>query len=246
MGGTYTEDSFSYTVNYDPGEQTTQNENVRTDTVTNSRPGIKLYKTLWNWTDPLADAVFTLKDTAGRDVAAASYTSRESDGLITIAYLNPGTYTLREIETPAVYVALPEPLTITVDEDNTISVTGPQDFYQFTAATETEMAAIKIRNREVEFKVVKLDAETKNPINGVHFALYNQVTGTDGTLRPDYNPIAGYDDLVTNAAGIICVPRDDETSTPLGLDDFKWGNTYYLRETKDVDLTEAGHTEAVE
>ena len=232
VGGTYTEDSFSYTVNYDPGEQTTQNENVRTDTVTNSRPGIKLYKTLWNWTEPLADAVFTLKDTAGRDVAAASYTSRESDGLITIAYLNPGTYTLREIETPAGYVALPEPLTITVDEDNTISVTGPQDFYQFTAATETEMAAIKIRNREVEFKVVKLDAETKNPINGVHFALYNQVTGTDGTLRPDYNPIAGYDDLVTNAAGIIRVPRDDETSTPLGLDDFKWGNTYYLRETK--------------
>ena len=250
VGGSYVEDGFSYTVNYAPGEQTTQNENVRTDTVTNSRPGIKLFKTLWDWKEPLADAVFKLKDGTGENVAAESYTSRESDGLITIAYLNPGTYTLTEIETPKGYVALPEPLTITVNEDNTIKVSGPDGFYQFIPATEAqeategseakeaEMAAITIRNREVEFKIVKLDTETNQPIADVHFALYDQVKGEGGIPQPDYIPRTGYADLVTNAEGILCVPRGAETSTPLGISDFKWGNTYYLRETEAADSYE--------
>ena len=90
---------------------TTRNENVRTDKVTNSRPGIELYKTDWEGTN-LQGAVFTLKDSDGKDVAASKYTSDET-GLITIAYLNAGTYTLQETEVPKGYTVLDHPITIT-------------------------------------------------------------------------------------------------------------------------------------
>ena len=64
MNGSYQEQGYTYTVNYDPGEQTTQNENVRTDKVTNSRPGIVIHKTDWTGR-PLEGSVFTLKDEEG-------------------------------------------------------------------------------------------------------------------------------------------------------------------------------------
>ena len=72
-------DGYQYSVNYDPGESTGQNENIRTDTVTNSRPGIRIYKTVWNWTDPLGGARFTIKDADGHDAAAESVSQEESD-----------------------------------------------------------------------------------------------------------------------------------------------------------------------
>ena len=78
----------------------------------NSRPGIELYKTDWAG-KPLTGAVFTLVNKDGVVVAAPEYTS-DQDGLITTAYLSPGTYTLREISAPKGYVTLEEPLTITM------------------------------------------------------------------------------------------------------------------------------------
>ena len=134
VGGTHQE-GYAYTVSCVTGESTGRNENVRTDTVTNSRPGIALYKAdrSGEWKDgklegALAGAVFTLKEQAdgsedGRDVAAESYTSRE-DGLITIAYLNAGTYVLNEIATPRGYVALDNPIVITVEMDGSFRVEG--------------------------------------------------------------------------------------------------------------------------
>ena len=103
---------YVYDVLYEQGEQTTKNENVRTDKVINSRPGIELYKTDWAG-KPLTGAVFTLVNKDGVVVAAPEYTS-DQDGLITTAYLSPGTYTLREISAPKGYVTLEEPLTITM------------------------------------------------------------------------------------------------------------------------------------
>ena len=210
------EHGFQYTVTYVVGESTGHNENIRTDTGTNSRPGIKLYKTLWDGITVLAGAKFTLTDNQGNNVAAESYTSRASDGLITIAYLNPGKYTLKEIETPKGYVALSQPMTITVNNDGTVSVSGVgAEYYYLTQAvsatdtTDAEMAKIVIKNRSVEFKVKKVDAATGNPIAGVHFALYNQVTNTAGESVRDYLPIAGYADLVTNAQGILMFANEE-------------------------------------
>ena len=236
--GTTESHEYEYTVTYQIGEPTTQNENVRTDVVTNSRPGIKLFKMLWNYTDPLAGSVFTLKDSKGQDVAAESYTSRSEDGLITIAYLNPGIYTLTEVETPKGYVVLPEPITITVAQDGTISVPVPNQYYKFTPAheaTETpeaEMATVTIRNRTTELHVKKVDAVTKDPLAGAHFALYNQVTDAQGNKRKDYQPITGYENLISNAEGILTFP--DTNVEAVTIENLTWGNTYYLTETQAV------------
>ncbi len=250
IGGTH-QDAIAYMVSYQRGQKTGKHENVRLDTVTNSRPGIKLYKTLWDWEDPLAGAVFTLKDENRDDVAAPTYTSRASDGLITIAYLNPGIYTLTEIETAKGYVALDSPLTITVEEDNdgtmkVTSVTGPgepNEYFKFqeameaqeatetTEAKEAEMAAITIRNRPAELHVVKADAENQEQkIEGVHFALYNQVTNENGEKVRDYLPINGYEDLETNGNGVPV--KDGEEA--ITLEHLTWGRTYYLTETQAV------------
>ena len=97
-GRTYsgTERTENYTVNYQLGGSTGHNENIRNDTVTNSRPGIQIYKTDWNGDNYLSGAVFTLKDSDGHDVGHATYTS-DTDGLVTTAYLNEGIFTLKMI-----------------------------------------------------------------------------------------------------------------------------------------------------
>ena len=229
INGTYsTGKHYSYKVNYEPGEQTTQNENVRTDTVTNSRPGIKIYKTAWDYATPLAGAVFTLVDSSGHDVAGATYTSADN-GLVTIAYLSHDTYTLTETVAPKGYVVLDSPATIVVNDNGTISVEGINEkFYTLTQATDTEMATITLRDRTTALVVKKVDALTDQPIEGVHFALYNQVTesGPDGQeiKRKDYQPIPDYSDLVTNADGVL------EAVTMENLD----FGTYYLTETRAV------------
>ena len=238
--GTTVHQENEYTVTYQIGEPTTQNENVRTDVVTNSRPGIKLFKMRWDYETPLAGAVFTLKDSEGQDVAAESYTSRSEDGLITIAYLNPGIYTLTEVETPKGYVVLPEPITITVSDDS-ITV-GPEElknkYYIFepakeaTETQEADMATVTIRDRETELHVKKVDAVTKDPLAGAHFALYNQVTDAQGNKRKDYQPITGYENLISNAEGILTFP--DTNVEAVTIENLTWGNTYYLTETQAV------------
>ncbi len=84
------------------------------------------------------------------------------------------------------------------------------------------MARITVRNREVqELKVVKVgvDDTTNTPLGGVHFALYGQVTDSEGNLRPAYQPMTGYDDLVTDDSGTL-------NEITMNLE----AGTYYLRE----------------
>lgn len=221
VGGTHS-DGYNYTVGYEVGQSTGQNENIRKDVVTNSRPGIKLYKTDWSG-EHLGGAVFTLKDTEGHDVAAETYTSRNSDGLITTAYLNDGTYTLTETAAPNGYIVLDDPMQIKV-ENNTISVSGPdQAFYEVSHDDPSMAATITIKDRTVDLKVKKVDAETQESISGVHFALYPQVTDQQGNKRKDYLPKEGYEDLVTDENGIL--PKITMDLAP---------GTYYLTETATV------------
>ena len=226
----------SYSVSYDIGSFNGRNSNIRMDTITNARPGIDIYKINWDGTEKLSGAVFTLKDSAGNNVAAASYTSG-SEGLVTTAYLSPGVYTLDEIKTPTGYTALDEPITITVttaapenydlnvpvgDITYFIALSGPEGFYTAAPATAENMARITVKNRTVqELKVEKVgdDGSTRTPLSGVHFALYDQVLDSDGNLRPAYNPKIGYEDLETNEEGIL-----ETVTMSLGA------GTYYLRE----------------
>ena len=91
----------TYTVSYQTGGSTGRNHNIRNDTVKNSRPGIKFCKTGWDGVTPLAGTGFTLKKANDGDDAGSSLIS-DNSGLITIAYLDEGTYTLTEVETPRI------------------------------------------------------------------------------------------------------------------------------------------------
>ena len=166
----------------------------------------------------------------------ASYTSN-SKGLVTTAYLNEGTFTLDEIRTPAGYAALDKPINITVTTTEPdrydltvtagtttyyVTLSGPEGFYTTTPASETTMARVTVKNRTVqELKVVKegVDVDTRTPLSGVHFALYDQVKDSEGNLRPAYNPKSGYEDLVTDDDGVL-----------VGISMSLGAGTYYLRE----------------
>lgn len=214
VGGVY--DTYNYVVSYNKGQETVNNENIRTDKVTNSREGIKLIKTDWSG-NPLPGAVFTLKDINETDVGAETYTT-DSDGLITTAYLAPGVYTLREIGVPGGYTVLPEPVLIIVSNEGQISVGGIDNaFYN----VDTQTTTITIKNQRSEFNVLKKDSETGDPIENTHFALYHQVTNNTGGVRKDYLPIQGFEDLVTGNDGVV--PNIDMNLNP---------GTYYLTETR--------------
>ncbi len=222
-GGTHRKET--YTVSYETGASTGRNNNIRIDTVTNSRPGIQIFKTDWAGENYLAGAAFTLKYENGDDVAAASYTS-DSSGLVTTAYLSPGTYKVAEIKTPAGYVAMAEEITITVsknqDNEDVFTVTGNEEYYSFAPATGTSMARITVKNRTVQSLTigkVGVDGDTRTPLGGVRFALYDQVKDNEGNLRPAYSPKTGYSSLASNDSGVI-----EELSSDLGA------GTYYLRE----------------
>ena len=219
---------YEYSVSYEVGEPTGHNENIRTDTVTNSRPGIKILKTQWDGTTALGSAKFTLTNAeSGQDVALPSYTSRDSDGLVTIAYLDEGgTYILSEVQTPQGYISLDEPMEIVVGNDGDITISGCDErFFIYAPATETSMACIRVKNRPVELRVEKVEYGTSLPLSGVHFALYRQVKDNSGNKVRDYLPMAGYEDLVTDETGLVPL---------VNLDTLRAG-TYYLHETDTLD-----------
>ncbi|MBR6300005.1 MAG: hypothetical protein IKR36_03815, partial [Clostridia bacterium] len=169
----------------------------------------------------LSGAVFTLTDENGENVALPAYSSG-ADGLITIAYLAPGVYTLTEVSAPKGYVVLDQPLTLTLDSGYRITVTPGSDQYAVTPdPSGAHIAVLTIRDRTTGLVVKKKNALTGQPLADVHFALYHQVTQTDGTVRKDYRPIPGYDDLVTDENGIV--PQVTEALQ---------AGTYYLSETQ--------------
>lgn len=207
---------ITYTVEYGDVE-TGANNNVRTFPVTNDRPGIRIIKTDWE-ENPLGGADFTFRQ---GDNVLGNYTSG-SDGLITIAFLRNDTYyTLEETKAPSNYQGLDNALTITQSANGTISVSGVSDlFYEIIQPTASSDGVIMVKNRSKEFKVTKIDGETGKPLAEVHFALHKQIT-VDGVVDFDLNPMPGYEDLVSNADGVILNLNND---LPAG--------TYQLREKR--------------
>ncbi len=219
-----TEAKFVYTASYEKGTVNSDENNVRTDTVTNSRPGIRIVKTDLKG-QPLSGAVFTLKDGDEGDIGQVTYTSDES-GLVTIAYLPVGTFALTEIKSPQGYMGLTAPVTITKAGDGSVTVTGDAQSFVYSSATETPDGVITVKNKPFTLKAVKLDASHDDkPLPGVHFALYRQVKATSGNLIRDYYPIAGFEDLVSGADGVI--PNITQQQLPAG--------TYYLNETQALE-----------
>ncbi len=209
---------FAYTVLYEPGE-TTDDSNVRVDTVTNNRPGIILKKAKWNGTDPLAGAVFSLKD--NDDNLIGTFTS-DDEGLITVAFLRDGVeYTLTETSAPQSWYGLQEPLKITLNH-KTISASGPDSSW-YTIDNHTATPTLTVKDRPYTFQAVKKDGDTDTPMSGVTFALHKEVT-VGGVTAIDLNPMPGYENLQTDSNGMI--PQIDNT-LPAGK--------YELREKTTLD-----------
>ena len=233
--------TFTYTASYDR-EELTQEQidaqvNARTDTVTNSRPGLKLVKTnMATPAVPLEGGMFTLAESDG-GAAKKTFTSDEN-GLIAVAYLQPDTeYVLTETASPHGHQPLIESVTIKVTTENgkyrvyvngsdadptgDNPMSGYYTIYQVNEPTVENMPIITIKNKPFAFKAVKIATDTNGPVEGAKFALYSQQYDyyTHEPI-PDYSPMEGFENLVTSADGII--PQID-------LDNLQAG-TYYLRE----------------
>ena len=199
--GEHTSSGFTYTVLYRKGEYDTHS-NVRVDHVTNNRPGIELRKTDWDGT-PLEGAEFTLMDQEGELIG--KFTSDEN-GLITVAFLRDDiTYILTETKTPEEYHGLESHMNIILS-NGTVSVSGVDpDYYELEQAGGTT-PLLTIKNRPLELRAVKIDGDTEQPLEGVKFSLYKQVT-VDGQTNMEL--MTGYSGLTTDENGII--PKIDET-----------------------------------
>ena len=234
--------NYSYTVGYSreylTAQQIADRVNSRTDTVSNSRAGIKLVKTGMNG-EPLQGAVFVFRDSQGH---VKTFTSAE-DGLIVVAYLQADTdYTLQETAAPYGYQSLIDQLTIRVDAAGTVYVNGsPNDpengFYtikQVADPTPDNMPTVTVRNKPVALQAVKVDSYTQYPMPGVKFALYKEVYETSAVSglpdpnypMPDYTPMSGYEELITDENGVIPKIVLRNADNPNGLT----AGVYYLRE----------------
>ena len=236
VDGEHQED-YGYTVSYRIGTSTGLNDKIRTDTVTNSRPGVEIYKTDMNG-NALGGAVFQLTDADGENVAAATYTSRSADGYVTTAYLSQGTYTLTETTAPTGYVGIGA-VTITIGADDSVSVSDKTLCELVTEGLDNGMTArITVKNRQHALQIKKTNTEGI-ALENVTFDLYRQVTESSGSVRKDYQPISGYSGLVTNSEGLLCRKTTAEdgtvTLTTLSMSDFTAGITYYLTETATVE-----------
>ena len=218
-------DTYDYAVNYAKGRVKGQADNIRTDTITNSRHGIRLIKQDWSG-HALAGASFDLTDASGSPIGAGSYAS-DQDGLITIAYVNVGTeYTLTETKSPVKaaerYCGPDKPVKFVLGSDGTLMVTEDGGGCCETAAEgEDGMPSIIIKNRPLQLTAAvygRSGSGDSTALEGVHFALYREVT-VDGTTSIDFTPIAGMEDLITNRDGMI--PSVNQMLEP---------GTYYLKE----------------
>ena len=205
--------AFRYTVLYERGG-ISADSNVRVDTVTNNRPGILLKKQDWSGR-PLQGASFELKDETGSRIG--SFTS-DSTGLITVAFLRDNTdYILTETKSPKGYSGPESPVTIRLDKGN-VTVSGEDPAYYALEQGSGGTPSLILKNRPFVFRAVKIDGDSGEPLEGVHFALHRQVT-VNGVTSVDLQPMAGYEDLVTGGDGSIP-----------GLNEKLAAGTYELRE----------------
>ena len=205
---------YRYEVTYRQGVPTGAAHHIREDEVENTREGLKLVKTDWDG-NPISGGTFIFTDENGAFPGAESYTAG-TDGLITIAYVPPGTYTLTETEAPFGYARLEESIEVTIASDGTVTAAASDPAnVNVTQATASARAKVELKNKEYEFKVKKIDGGTGDPIEGVHFAIFRDILGVK-----DYSPLAGYENLVTDEDGFL-----PETISELQ-------GTFYLQELR--------------
>lgn len=209
--------NLKYRVSYaqgDPSESQGTDDQIRTDIVTNTRVGgLRIIKTDFDSGHTgVPGAEFELKQ---NDAVVDTYTS-DAEGLVTTAYLANGSYTLTETAAPPQYQGMTQPITIEANNGEYTISGGNQDEYEY----DTAAATLYIKNGPFLLSAQKVNASGE-ALPGAEFALYKQITTPAGTVRRDYYPMNGYEDLVTGEDGII--PGISQLLSP---------GSYYLSETK--------------
>ena len=246
-GGTTNEhgysDDFEYTVAYIrqmlTEEEIANKVSSRTDTVKNSRPGLKLIKTNLNGTG-LEGGMFTFMK-ANDPSSKKTFISGEN-GLIAVAYLTANTdYILTETVAPFKYMKLIEPLTIRQDENGKVFINGEAqngDHYsivQVEHPTAENMPTVSIENKPIRLQAIKTDAINGEAIADVVFELHREVFDYYyGYPMPDYEPMQGFDRLVTGEDGII--PKIDFNHLNIGRYYLRESETPYTHEKLDYDI----------
>lgn len=224
---------FPYLVTYTTGTATGEMTpgNIRTDIVTNTRGGGIILR-LYDWAGSLLpNGVFKLQ-LNGVDVGEETYTS-DNHGLITILYdfeVNTE-YTLTEVASPEGYQGIDAVIHFKIERnegvDNIsawVNTEGHEwdDWFEAEKYPNTSgkdlIAYVNVKNKQVSFRALKTDTEN-NLLEGAHFALYKQFI-VNGQPIKDYDPVPGFEDIVSNEYGVV--PGVDMTLTP---------RTYYLTET---------------
>ena len=217
LGGEPTAQPVTYTASY---SSTYSNNNMRVDTITNDRPGITIYKEDMH-DHKMANAYFNLRDDHGNLIG--TFVSDEN-GKVTVAYLRKNVdYTLEETKSPQGYHGLDNPLTLRLNNDGTVTVIAASDIDNRRIEVDNrdiENPTVTVKNIKYDFTITKRDKITHDPIQGVKFELHKQRT-VGGVTVVDFHPIPGYENLLTDANGIV--PRID-SSLPAG--------TYELREVE--------------
>lgn len=221
--GSSSSSPFSYAVTYSKGSVTGVNNNVRSDTITNTRDGgivITLYD--MKTKEKLANGVFTLKQ---GDNNLGTFTS-DANGRVTILYdfERDIDYILTETKAPTGYIGLPNPVTFSINANDEVTVTGNDaewaDGYKSEIIGDKLIAYIDIYNKPFTLTAMKIDSANNELLANAHFALYRGINSSIGnSMVKDNTPISGYDDLVTDENGVI--PKIDNTLSP---------GTYYLTE----------------
>lgn len=219
LGGTRKDGSYvsniPYRVSYTTGslESSSGNiQNLRTDTVRNKRVGgLEIRVTNMQSVGLAATSVALDRLDGGETASIGSFTS-DNNGLLTTLYLDDGTYVLTETQSAPGYHALEWPVSITVTGGE-FSVQGddPEMF-----AFDSETGTLVIRNKPFTLTVLKIDVQTNQPLEGVHFALYRQIRGVK-----DYYPLPGFEDVISTNSGVL-----------IGIDQTLPAGSYYLTETQ--------------
>ncbi len=233
-------------------------ENVRTDTIRNTRKGgvmLRLFE--WNSTVPLAGGVFTL---TCNGTTIDSYTSDDT-GFITVLYedFDPTeVFTLTEIKSPDGYIGLHEPISFTLSNDtgvNTFTDPNAPGWADHKLGDSGIIAYIDTYNKPYELKVRKYDQDDQSNLAGGHFALYWLAYSPIGGYKKSKNPLTGYEDIVTDSNGLVSlislaegkklVPGTyylTETSPPEGYAGLEGDIIFTISDLGEITIDSAAHT----
>ena len=112
------------------------------------------------------------------------------------------------------------------DKDDDTDHTDGKNWAEYTTPSNIMAAKIDVYNKPFTLDMKKINGTTKEPLGGVKFSLYKD-TIIFGNKKKAFDPIVGYEELVTDANGII--PKIDNTLPPLE------GKRYYLTEYETLD-----------